>query len=112
MEYIPENLPFFFQASPRCANLALKHYLLKPVQRIPQYQLLLTGRKTLDPFCITCRVSFGSNVSSAAQNFSSTPQRIRTGPLLPPAVQEKQLFGISIFPHKIFEVKPKSDLLT
>uniref|UniRef100_A0A667Z1H6 FYVE, RhoGEF and PH domain containing 6 n=1 Tax=Myripristis murdjan TaxID=586833 RepID=A0A667Z1H6_9TELE len=29
--------------SPRCANLALKHYLLKPVQRIPQYQLLLTG---------------------------------------------------------------------
>lgn len=31
-----------FEASPRCANLALKHYLLKPVQRIPQYQLLLT----------------------------------------------------------------------
>ncbi|XP_066523164.1 FYVE, RhoGEF and PH domain-containing protein 6 [Hoplias malabaricus] len=31
-----------FETSPRCANLALKHYLLKPVQRIPQYQLLLT----------------------------------------------------------------------
>uniref|UniRef100_A0A3P9MC86 FYVE, RhoGEF and PH domain-containing protein 6 n=1 Tax=Oryzias latipes TaxID=8090 RepID=A0A3P9MC86_ORYLA len=31
-----------FEKSPRCANLALKHYLLKPVQRIPQYQLLLT----------------------------------------------------------------------
>lgn len=31
-----------FEASPRCANLALKHYLLKPIQRIPQYQLLLT----------------------------------------------------------------------
>uniref|UniRef100_A0A7N6AJC5 FYVE, RhoGEF and PH domain containing 6 n=1 Tax=Anabas testudineus TaxID=64144 RepID=A0A7N6AJC5_ANATE len=31
-----------FEANPRCANLALKHYLLKPVQRIPQYQLLLT----------------------------------------------------------------------
>ncbi|XP_034074705.1 FYVE, RhoGEF and PH domain-containing protein 6-like isoform X1 [Gymnodraco acuticeps] len=31
-----------FEASPRCANLALKHYLLKPVQRIPQYQMLLT----------------------------------------------------------------------
>ncbi|XP_061533002.1 FYVE, RhoGEF and PH domain-containing protein 6-like isoform X2 [Phycodurus eques] len=30
-----------FEASPRCASLALKHYLLKPVQRIPQYQLLL-----------------------------------------------------------------------
>uniref|UniRef100_A0AAR2JEL1 FYVE, RhoGEF and PH domain containing 6 n=1 Tax=Pygocentrus nattereri TaxID=42514 RepID=A0AAR2JEL1_PYGNA len=33
-----------FETSPRCASLALKHYLLKPVQRIPQYQLLLTGR--------------------------------------------------------------------
>ncbi|XP_047595567.1 FYVE, RhoGEF and PH domain-containing protein 6 isoform X3 [Lutra lutra] len=31
-----------FETSPRCANLALKHYLLKPVQRIPQYKLLLT----------------------------------------------------------------------
>ncbi|XP_053572866.1 FYVE, RhoGEF and PH domain-containing protein 6 [Bombina bombina] len=31
-----------FEMSPRCANLALKHYLLKPVQRIPQYRLLLT----------------------------------------------------------------------
>lgn len=31
-----------FEATPLCANLALKHYLLKPVQRIPQYQLLLT----------------------------------------------------------------------
>uniref|UniRef100_A0A452FDX6 FYVE, RhoGEF and PH domain-containing protein 6 n=1 Tax=Capra hircus TaxID=9925 RepID=A0A452FDX6_CAPHI len=31
-----------FEVSPRCANLALKHYLLKPVQRIPQYRLLLT----------------------------------------------------------------------
>lgn len=31
-----------FEMSPRCASLALKHYLLKPVQRIPQYQLLLT----------------------------------------------------------------------
>ncbi|XP_075065514.1 FYVE, RhoGEF and PH domain-containing protein 6 isoform X2 [Mixophyes fleayi] len=31
-----------FETSARCANLALKHYLLKPVQRIPQYRLLLT----------------------------------------------------------------------
>uniref|UniRef100_G1SMA0 FYVE, RhoGEF and PH domain containing 6 n=1 Tax=Oryctolagus cuniculus TaxID=9986 RepID=G1SMA0_RABIT len=31
-----------FEMSPRCANLAVKHYLLKPVQRIPQYRLLLT----------------------------------------------------------------------
>ncbi|MED6270802.1 hypothetical protein CHARACLAT_013987 [Characodon lateralis] len=35
-----------FEMSPRCASLALKHYLLKPVQRIPQYQLLLTGTKS------------------------------------------------------------------
>lgn len=35
---------YFFQMSPRCASLALKHYLLKPVQRIPQYRLLLTGK--------------------------------------------------------------------
>ncbi|XP_061698546.1 uncharacterized protein LOC133512696 isoform X5 [Syngnathoides biaculeatus] len=38
-----------FEASPRCANLALKHYLLKPVQRIPQYQLLFRGGQ----FCAT-----------------------------------------------------------
>ncbi|KAG7522925.1 FYVE, and PH domain-containing 6-like [Solea senegalensis] len=31
-----------FEATPRCAGLAIKHYLLKPIQRIPQYQLLLT----------------------------------------------------------------------
>ncbi|XP_038612207.1 FYVE, RhoGEF and PH domain-containing protein 6 [Tachyglossus aculeatus] len=31
-----------FEMSSRCASLALKHYLLKPVQRIPQYRLLLT----------------------------------------------------------------------
>ncbi|XP_034735556.1 FYVE, RhoGEF and PH domain-containing protein 6-like [Etheostoma cragini] len=31
-----------FEANPCCANLALKHYLLKPVQRIPQYRMLLT----------------------------------------------------------------------
>ncbi|XP_076448125.1 uncharacterized protein LOC143284890 [Babylonia areolata] len=30
-----------FELSPRCASLALKHYMLKPIQRIPQYKLLL-----------------------------------------------------------------------
>ncbi|XP_045165344.2 protein piccolo-like isoform X2 [Mercenaria mercenaria] len=30
-----------FELSPRCASLALKHYMLKPIQRIPQYRLLL-----------------------------------------------------------------------
>nr|XP_057922861.1 FYVE, RhoGEF and PH domain-containing protein 6-like [Doryrhamphus excisus]XP_057922862.1 FYVE, RhoGEF and PH domain-containing protein 6-like [Doryrhamphus excisus] len=46
-EQCRKNPPFAavvkdFEISPRCASLALKHYLLKPVQRIPQYQLLLT----------------------------------------------------------------------
>ncbi|XP_051916128.1 FYVE, RhoGEF and PH domain-containing protein 6-like [Hippocampus zosterae] len=45
-EHSRKNAPFAavvrqFEAGPRCANLALKHYLLKPVQRIPQYRLLL-----------------------------------------------------------------------
>ncbi|BFZ10698.1 hypothetical protein BsWGS_13737 [Bradybaena similaris] len=30
-----------FEMSPRSAKLALKHYMLKPIQRIPQYKLLL-----------------------------------------------------------------------
>ncbi|CAG5120814.1 unnamed protein product, partial [Candidula unifasciata] len=30
-----------FEMSSRCARLALKHYMLKPIQRIPQYKLLL-----------------------------------------------------------------------
>ena len=30
-----------FEGSPRCQKLSLKHYMLKPVQRIPQYRLLL-----------------------------------------------------------------------
>lgn len=30
-----------FEGSDRCKKLALKHYMLKPVQRIPQYRLLL-----------------------------------------------------------------------
>ncbi|XP_016370093.1 FYVE, RhoGEF and PH domain-containing protein 6-like [Sinocyclocheilus rhinocerous] len=32
-----------FESHPCCANLAVKHYMLKPIQRIPQYQLLLTS---------------------------------------------------------------------
>ncbi|KAJ3612226.1 hypothetical protein NHX12_020502 [Muraenolepis orangiensis] len=41
-EQCRKNPAFTTVTSPRCASLALKHYLLKPVQRIPQYQLLLT----------------------------------------------------------------------
>ncbi|XP_033106473.1 FYVE, RhoGEF and PH domain-containing protein 6-like isoform X2 [Anneissia japonica] len=41
-----------FEASPRCMHLALKHYMLKPIQRIPQYKLLLTDYlKKLNPGC-------------------------------------------------------------
>jgi len=30
-----------FEKQPRCQNLKLKHFMLKPVQRLPQYKLLL-----------------------------------------------------------------------
>ena len=30
-----------FEKFPQCRNLKLSHYLLKPVQRLPQYKLLL-----------------------------------------------------------------------
>ncbi|KAG8236624.1 hypothetical protein J437_LFUL016456 [Ladona fulva] len=42
-----ENNPRFakvlrdFEVSPRCQKLAVKHYMLKPIQRVPQYRLLL-----------------------------------------------------------------------
>ncbi|KAM9376823.1 FYVE, RhoGEF and PH domain-containing protein 6-like isoform 1-T1 [Pholidichthys leucotaenia] len=55
VEQTKKNLAFGsvvreFEATPRCASLALQHHLLKPVQRIPQYQLLLTGYlKNLSP---------------------------------------------------------------
>merc|ERR1719189_3368274 len=39
-----------FEKLPRCQHLKLQHYMLKPVQRLPQYRLLLEGyRKHLDP---------------------------------------------------------------
>ncbi|KAI0232072.1 hypothetical protein LSAT2_017572 [Lamellibrachia satsuma] len=34
-----------FETSAQCAGLALKHYMLKPIQRIPQYRLLLQEYK-------------------------------------------------------------------
>ena len=30
-----------FEKLPKCRNLRIKHFLLKPVQRLPQYKLLL-----------------------------------------------------------------------
>ncbi|KAJ8301827.1 hypothetical protein KUTeg_020814 [Tegillarca granosa] len=49
-EACKKNPAFHSAASPRCANLGLKHYMLKPIQRIPQYKLLLKDyRKHLSP---------------------------------------------------------------
>ncbi|KAH9363544.1 hypothetical protein HPB48_005923 [Haemaphysalis longicornis] len=46
-EYRPKEwwltfpFPFLLQQSPRCKQLSLQQYMLKPIQRIPQYRLLL-----------------------------------------------------------------------
>ena len=36
------NVCINFEKLPKCRNLKVKHFLLKPVQRFPQYKLLLT----------------------------------------------------------------------
>ena len=47
LDYCCQTYPSFagalktFESSDRCTKLNLKHYMLKPVQRIPQYRLLL-----------------------------------------------------------------------
>lgn len=47
LDYCCQTYPAFacalkaFESSERCTKLNLKHYMLKPVQRIPQYRLLL-----------------------------------------------------------------------
>jgi FYVE/RhoGEF/PH domain-containing protein 5/6 len=39
-----------FEKRPRCAHLRLQHFMLKPVQRLPQYRLLLEDYlRHLDP---------------------------------------------------------------
>uniref|UniRef100_A0A8C5WDA9 FYVE, RhoGEF and PH domain containing 6 n=1 Tax=Leptobrachium leishanense TaxID=445787 RepID=A0A8C5WDA9_9ANUR len=56
-----------FETSPRAANLAVKHYLLKPVQRIPQYRLLLTAERSMNPlFCSTAALSVVIEVANHA----------------------------------------------
>ncbi|CAJ0962635.1 unnamed protein product, partial [Ranitomeya imitator] len=57
-----------FEMSPRCANLALKHYLLKPVQRIPQYRLLLTD--------------YLQNLSQESSDYSDTQDGLCEGPAM------------------------------
>ncbi|XP_053262968.1 FYVE, RhoGEF and PH domain-containing protein 6 [Podarcis raffonei] len=76
-----------FEMSSRCANLALKHYLLKPVQRIPQYRLLLTDylknlledsadfRDTQDALAVVIEVANHANdIMKQGDNFQKLMQ--------------------------------------
>ncbi|NXU51405.1 FGD6 protein, partial [Turnix velox] len=76
-----------FEMSPRCASLALKHYLLKPVQRIPQYRLLLTDylknlleesadyRDTKDALAVVIEVANHANdIMKQGDNFQKLMQ--------------------------------------
>ncbi|NXS78060.1 FGD6 protein, partial [Erpornis zantholeuca] len=76
-----------FEMSPRCASLALKHYLLKPVQRIPQYRLLLTDylknlleesadyRDTQDALAVVIEVANHANdIMKQGDNFQKLMQ--------------------------------------
>jgi len=63
-----------FESLPRCQNLKLKHFMLKPVQRLPQYRLLLEDYlKHLEPESIdfddtTKALSIVSEVAEHANN--------------------------------------------
>lgn len=106
------------QASPLCANLALKHYLLKPVQRIPQYQLLLTGASTQQKHQthrFMCSVRKSKSACLEQQLGSSGPIQTHCRPLV---FKEKlNTLGTSSSAslnceyNKVFEVQPKSDLV-
>ncbi|XP_036618040.1 FYVE, RhoGEF and PH domain-containing protein 6 [Trichosurus vulpecula] len=76
-----------FEMSPRCASLAIKHYLLKPVQRIPQYRLLLTDylnnlledsadyRDTQDALAVVIEVANHANeIMKQGDNFQKLMQ--------------------------------------
>uniref|UniRef100_A0A8D0C1S5 FYVE, RhoGEF and PH domain containing 6 n=1 Tax=Salvator merianae TaxID=96440 RepID=A0A8D0C1S5_SALMN len=76
-----------FEMSSRCASLALKHYLLKPVQRIPQYRLLLTDylknlledssdfRDTQDALAVVIEVANHANdIMKQGDNFQKLMQ--------------------------------------
>ncbi|XP_007503285.2 FYVE, RhoGEF and PH domain-containing protein 6 [Monodelphis domestica] len=76
-----------FEMSPRCANLAIRHYLLKPVQRIPQYRLLLTDylknlledsadyRDTQDALAVVIEVANHANdIMKQGDNFQKLMQ--------------------------------------
>lgn len=89
------------QMSPRCASLALKHYLLKPVQRIPQYQLLLTGTKT-PRRTLTPRSGLKSSQVEALLNHGALFTGLRSGlscfgTILAPSGQTSKCFDRKTF---------------
>ena len=43
IHYSGKFVVVYFQASERCHGMILSSYMLKPVQRIPSYRLLLIG---------------------------------------------------------------------
>lgn len=116
---------YLSKASPRCANLALRHYLLKPIQRIPQYQLLFTGRVSLTaikeaiislPACPS-ESSVLCHYNDMLPDWASLWLLIACRAHTAPWCSEKDSLGISpsllqsAF-KKIFEVQPRSDLVT
>lgn len=105
--------PLCPQASPLCASLALKHYLLKPVQRIPQYQLLLTGTATEKETKHLFHVR--KSESAWLQRAPVARYRLTVAPWCPKEFRKH--FGTPRLPsltgryNEVFEVQPKSDLV-
>ena len=72
-KYSNNSGAIMLQMSSRCQSLAIKHYMLKPIQRIPQYRMLLQGNDTaicwlmalyqLWPFVTFKKTFYTSNVS-------------------------------------------------
>jgi len=69
-----KNVVKDFESLPRCQNLKLKHYMLKPVQRLPQYRLLLEdylkhlGPDSMDFDDTTQALSIVSEAAAHANN--------------------------------------------
>ena len=67
-----------FESLPRCGNLKLKMHMLKPVQRLPQYKLLLEdylkhqGENSIDFDDTTEALRIVSDAASAANNCMKT----------------------------------------
>lgn len=98
---------FFFyitQMTPKCASLALQHYMLKPIQRIPQYRLLLQG---LGPVFYQRIFVFDSSkyhcvLSAMCEQWCKSPLTIKGLQTLGCRVLSKKCLGL-VFSHVIFE---------